>query len=171
VDCPGTALEATPTLGRFLYYKILTAVPVFAALVAIARHADAWYWPFVYVVVCLVHAGIMYTIKCPYCAYYKLEGKKHRCFIWWGVPKLYEPRTGQEPKFVGIYAKIGMLVLAFFPVYWLWSDWVLLVVYFLSLVGLVVSIGMHQCPRCLHFDCAHNQVPEDVKELYRKSVA
>ena len=171
MDCPGTALEATPTLGRFLYYKILTAVPVFAALVAIARHAEAFYWPFVYIGVCLLHAGIMFTIKCPHCAYYKLPGKKHRCFIWWGVPKIYKPRSGLEPRFVGIYAPIGMLVLTFFPVYWLWSDWVLLVVYFLSVVGLFLSIGMHQCPRCLHFDCSHNQVPEEIRDQYMKSVA
>jgi hypothetical protein len=171
VDCPGTALETTPTPSRFLYFKIITAVPVFAALVAIARHADGWTWPLVYVALCLAHAGIMYAIKCPYCAYYKLESPRHRCFIWWGAPKLFRPRTGREPRYVGIYAPIGMLVLALFPVYWLLSDWVLLVLYVLGLVGLVASIGMHQCPRCLHFDCPHNQVPEEVRDRHLRPVA
>jgi hypothetical protein len=171
VDCPGTALDATPTLGRFIYYKILTAVPVFAALVAIARHAEALYWPFVYVGLCLVHAGIIYTIKCRHCAYYKLEGKKLHCFIWWGMPKITAPRPGPEKPFVGIYARIGILVLTFFPVYWLAFQWELLVVYLLSIVGLLASILMDRCPRCLHFDCANNQVPEEVRDQYRKSVA
>ena len=149
-----------------MYYKILTAVPVFTAIVAIARHGEAVYWPFVYVGVCLLHAAIMYAIKCPHCAYYKRNTPSHRCFIWWGAPKVWKPRPGPESRIVGIYAPIGILVVTFFPTYWLWAQWELLVVYFLSVAGLMGSIVMHECPRCAHFDCPHNAVPEEVRKAH-----
>jgi len=171
MSCPSTALVTKPTLGRFVYYKILTFVPVFVALVAIARYSGAVYWPFAYVAVCLLHAAIMYTIKCPHCAYYKMESSRHRCFIWWGAPKIYKPRPGPESRFVGIYAPIGILVVTLFPAYWLWFQWELLVVYLFSVAGLLASIAMNECPRCANFDCPHNEVPEEVRKAHPESAA
>ncbi|MHC4549601.1 MAG: hypothetical protein ACYTEZ_12580 [Planctomycetota bacterium] len=166
MTCPDAALATKPTFGRFVYYKALTLIPVFTALVAIARYSRTWSWPLVYVGLCLLHAGIMYTIKCPHCAYYKMGGAKHRCFIWWGVPKVYAPRPGPEPRLVGIYAPIGMLVLTLFPVYWLRFQWELLLLYLWSVGVLAASITLNECTRCLHFDCAHNRVPEEVRRGY-----
>jgi hypothetical protein len=171
MDCAESAINTKPTRGRFLFYKILTAVPVFTAILAIARYAEAAWMPFVYVGVCLIHAAIMYTIKCPHCAYYKLDHPTLRCFIWWGAPKIWKPRAGQEGRIVSIYGPIGILVVAFFPVYWLTFQWELLVVYFLSVAGLVGSIAMNECPRCAHFDCSLNSVPEEIRAAHRGDAA
>jgi hypothetical protein len=149
-----------------VYYKLLTLIPVSAALIGFTRYADSILWPLLYIGLCLTHAGIMYAIKCPHCAYYKMSGKTHRCFIWWGVPKLFEPREGPESKIVGVYAPIGMLVLALFPVYWLWNEWALLLLYLLGVVVLAMSIGSNECPRCLNFQCSHNTVPEELRKEY-----
>lgn len=165
--CPGSALTTKPDLGRFVFYKLLVLVPVTAAVVAIGRYSSALYWPFVYVGLCLLHAGIMFSIKCPHCAYYKMSGEKLRCFMWWGVPKIYRPRAGPERPYVSVYAPIGMLVLTLFPVYWLAFQWELLVIYLVSIAVIVLSIGQTECPRCLNFDCPHNSVPEEVRREYR----
>jgi hypothetical protein len=45
---PANCILVKPSFGRFVYYKLLTAVPVAAALIAIIRYSDAPYWPFVY---------------------------------------------------------------------------------------------------------------------------
>jgi hypothetical protein len=108
MSCPKTAVLDEPEFGRFVFYKLLTAIPVAAALIAMFRYSEALYWPFIYVGLCLLHAGIMYTIKCPHCAYYKKGGKTHHCFMIWGAPKIWKPRSGPESRIVGIYAPIGM---------------------------------------------------------------
>lgn len=169
--CPDTALATKPNFSRFVFYKLLTAIPVSAALIAMIRYSGAFYWPVAYVALCLLHAGVMNAIKCPHCPYYKMEGKRYRCFIWWGAPKLYKPRPGPEKRYVAIYAPIGMLILTLFPIYWLWIQWELLLFYLLGVVVLVQSIGMSECTRCLNFDCGHNTVPEDVRREYRESAA
>ena len=164
--CPTAALSTEPTLIRFIYYKALTLVPVSAALIAMGRHAESLLWPFLYVGACLTHAGVMYTIKCPHCPYYKKESKTLECFIWWGAPKLYQPRAGPEKGFVGLYATFGMLVLTLFPVYWLWQDKAFLLVYVLGIFGLVLSIAINECSRCLNFDCGHCGVSEEIRKEY-----
>jgi len=170
MDCPQTALAAKPELSRYIYYKLLVLIPVSAALIAIVRHADSWFWPFVYIGLCLGHAGIMFTIKCPHCPYYQMGDKTLKCFMWWGMPKLYKARHGPESKFVGVYAPIGMLVLTVFPIYWLRFEWELLLLFLLSIVVVVMSIGQTECPRCLNFECPHNRVDESVRTAYAESL-
>ncbi|MHC4957699.1 MAG: hypothetical protein ACYTGN_04930 [Planctomycetota bacterium] len=167
MQCVNHSLNTEPTLGRFVYYKALTAIPLFAALVALFRHAGSLAWPLAYVGLCLLHAVVMLRFKCTHCAYYRLGGALHHCFIWWGMPKIFKVRPGPEKPGVGVYAPIGMLVLTFFPVYWLAAEWELLVLYLLSIGVLLTTIGQNECPRCLNFDCPHNQVPEDVRSAYQ----
>lgn len=166
--CPETGLLTKPEFSRFVYYKLLTLIPVSAGVIAIARYSEAFYWPFVYVGLCLFHAGIMFTIKCPHCPYYKMDGKLHHCFMIWGMPKVYEPRSGPESRSVGFYAPIGMAVLTLFPVYWLRFQWELLLLYLLSIGVLLTSIGLNECPRCINFECAHNKVPEEIRRVYQE---
>jgi hypothetical protein len=168
--CPSAALSTNPTLDRFIFYKVLTLIPVSAALIAMVTHAGSWVWPALYVGLCLTHAGIMYRIKCPHCPYYKMEDSTLKCFIWWGVPKRYPPREGPEEAFVGKYAEIGMLVLTFFPIYWLWQAKSMLLIYGLGIVALVLSIGLNECCRCLNFDCGHCGVPEEIQKEYLETL-
>ncbi len=106
----------------------------------------------------------------PDCPYYKADGKIHRCFMTWGIPKIYKAMPDPERRIVGIFAPIGMLVLTLFPVYWLWFEWELLLLYSLSIVVLLTSIGLNECPRCLNFERGHNKVPEEVWNTYLQKV-
>jgi hypothetical protein len=133
------------------------------------RVSESLLWPLVYVGACLTHASIMYSIKCPHCAYYKLGEGTFSCFIWWGVPKLWKSREGPERGWVKNYAMLGVFVLTFFPVYWLWQSKVLLLVYFLGIAGLLMSIVLNECSRCLHFKCGNCGVPEEIRKEYLES--
>lgn len=83
--CPTVGLSTGPTLPRFLYYKTLTLVPVTAAITAMVSHGQSMVWPFVYVGLCLTHAGIMNAAKCPHCPYYKMGDRTFACFIRWSA--------------------------------------------------------------------------------------
>lgn len=168
--CPAAALWSKPSLSRFVYYKLLTLIPVSAALIGITRHASSILWTAGYVALCLAHAAVMNAIKCPHCPYYRMGDKTFSCFIWWKAPRLYQPRPGPESRFVAVYAPIGMAVLTIYPVFWLWQEWELLLLYLLSIVVLVLSIGYNECSRCLNFDCGHNTVSEGIRKEYREVV-
>lgn len=164
------ALNTQPDLSRYVFYKMLTFIPVSIAFVAIIRYSSGFLWPLVYALLLIGHAAVMYSIKCPHCAYYKRNGRTLKCFMWWGVPKLYKPRQGPEKKYVGVYAPIGMLILTLYPIYWLRYEWELLMVFILSIAVVILSIGQTECSRCLNFECSHNTVPEDLQKEYRRLI-
>ena len=166
MSCAPEALWSKPTLSRFVYYKLMTLIPVSAALIGIYKHEDWILWSCIYIGLCLLHAAIMNAVKCPHCTYYKMGEKTYSCFIWWKTPRLYAPRNGPESGFVAIYVPFGMLVLTAFPIYWLWHQWGLLFLYILSIIVLVLSFAHNECPRCLNFDCGNNTVSEKVKKEF-----
>jgi hypothetical protein len=171
VACPSIGISTKPILIRFIYYKLLTLVPVSAAITAMLRQGDSFIWPILYVAVCLTHAGIMNAAKCPHCPYYKMGAGTFSCFIWWGTPKLWAEREGPERAWVGKYASFGMAVLVLFPVYWLIREWPLLLIYLFGIGGLVLSIGLNECSRCLNFNCAHCTVPKDLRREYLEALS
>lgn len=171
MTCLTEVLWSRPTLSRFVCYKLLTLIPVSAALIAITRYAESLVWAGVYVTLCLVHATVMNAIKCPHCAYYKMGDKTFRCHIWWNTPRLYKPRSSPESRLVGWYTPIGMAVLTGFPMFWLWHEWELLFIYLLSIAVFVLSIGNNECPRCLNFQCSHNTVRDRLRKEYLQTIS
>jgi hypothetical protein len=150
--------------GRFIFYKLMTAIPVFAATLAILRYAESWAWLAAYAGLCLTHATIIYLAKCPHCHYYRTgEGKLHRCFFIWGTPRLRAPNSGPAPAFLRAYVPVAMLTLIGFPIYWLGFQWELLVVFLLSITTLLYSILLQECSRCPSFGCPNNRVPSQLR--------
>lgn len=166
--CAKTGLLIKPSYGRFVYYKLLTLVPFGTALLAISQYADNILWLFAYVAVCLGHVFVVYTNKCPHCAYYHLGGREHRCSWLWHIPKLVKPRPGPQGRFMNIYTPIGILILILFPIYWLRFEWELLVIFLLSVAGLLSTVLIHECRSCISFHCGNNQVPETLRQKYRE---
>jgi hypothetical protein len=164
--CPTVGLSTKPTLARFFYYKTLTLIPVSTAFVAMIRRGESILRPIVYVGLCLTHASIMNAAKCPHCPYYQMGDRTFACFIWCNTPKLWAHRAGPEASWVKRYALFGIAVLTLFPVYWLAQEWPLLLIYFLGIAGLVMSIFLNECARCLHFECGNCRAPEDVRREY-----
>lgn len=169
--CPKTGLLTKPAYSRFLYYKLVTSVPFLTAMIAITRYSETVYWPLAYIGICLLHVGIVYSNKCPRCAYYKISERTHKCFMIWGFPKIFEARPGPDKPFLGKYVPIAILTITFFPVYWLRFQWELLLLYFLSWGVLVSSISLHQCSRCISFDCKNNRVSDEVRKAYLETLA
>ena len=162
---PDSSLLASHGRGRFIFYKTMTAIPVFAAVLAMVRYADAWYWIALYAGLCLTHATVIYLSKCPHCHYYRTGDKKiHRCFFIWGTPKLRQPNAGPAPKFLNVYAPLAILVLTAFPIPWLRFQWELLVVYLLSITTLLFSILLQECSRCPSYGCPNNRVPTEFRK-------
>ena len=163
--CEKECLDVEPSFGRFLYSKLITAVPVATALVAVFRYSDSLAWPLIYVALCLIQVNVMYYFKCPHCPYYEKGGFFHKCFMMWGFPKIYKKRTGPTPSFLSKYVPVAILVITLYPVYWLLQEWELLLIYALSW-GVLVGVLADHCARCIYFECKFNSVPDELRKIY-----
>ncbi len=118
-----TGLLTKPTFTDFLHGKLIASVPFAAALIAIAKYSEPVLWPLVYIGIFLLHATHVYLRKCPHCAYYKAGDTIHRCHYIWELPKIMKERSGASSGYLRIYTPIAVLVITFFPVYWLFFQW------------------------------------------------
>ena len=165
-ECPKTGLFNRIPFALFIYYKLATFVPAFIGIYTIYSYAKSLLWVFAYIFIFLVHMTIIYKMKCTHCTYYLIPGDKLYCMWLWGVPKLFKEDTRPESQFNKVYVPVGMAIVAFFPVYWLFNNWALLVLYFVSLAVLVLSLFLFTCSKCTYFNCSHNQVSPELKENY-----
>jgi hypothetical protein len=168
--CSITCLLKKPTFIDFLLGKLIAVVPFATAIIAIAKHAETPLWILGYVGIFLLHATHVYLKRCPHCTYYKIGGRTHQCHYIWGLPKIVKERSGLPSNYLRIYTPIAILVITLFPVYWLLFQWELLLVYTLSWGVLAASL-IHECSRCLYFECSMNRVPEDVRRTYLETIA
>jgi len=165
MQCSVTCLLKKPTFIDFLHGKLIAVVPFATAIIGITLNSETVLWVLIYVGIFLSHATHMYLRKCPHCAYYKISGSILKCHYIYGVPKLVKERSGAPGKYLRVYTPITVFIISVFPIYWLFSQWELLLVYILSLGVLLGSI-IQECKRCIYFECLYNQVPEDVRKAH-----
>jgi len=163
--CEVSCLLKKPTLIDFLLGKLIAVVPFVTAIIAIAKYSETFLWILIYIGIFLLHAIHIYLKRCPHCAYYKIGGSIHRCHYIYGVPKIAKEKSGSPSRYLRIYSPIAIFVITLFPVYWLLLQWELLIIYALSWGVLAASL-IHECGRCIYFECSMNRVPEDVRKAY-----
>ena len=145
----------------FLYFKLLTSVPLFTVLVGF-WHSQPW-MILAYVAWIALHMTLVYRLLCTHCPHYGVNKGKTECHYLWAVPAIFKARPGPQNFFekLGVKALLGVSIL--FPVYWLARNWELLVIYLLSVAVLLITMMRYECTRCIHFDCSHNRAVRPVE--------
>jgi hypothetical protein len=161
MNTPHSPLRENYAFSDFLYYTALTAVPFFTAFYAIFKHSTAWLG--LYILLCLLSTTIIYRYYCTHCPHYTREGKTTKCMFFWWMPKFFQPRPGPLRFLDKSIAIIVPAVMIMFPLYWLFQQPGLLVIFILSLIVFFVTIRRNECIRCIYFDCPVNKVAEDLK--------
>ena len=151
----------------FLSYTCLLAVPVLTSILAILRHSILGTIAFIVV------AGAMTTLilkfYCTRCPHYTREDGRLKCIFFWGLPKFFRPRPGPLNIIDKLVTFGAPAVLLMFPLYWLFKEPGLLLLYLVSLCGFVTSIYRNECNRCIYDECPVNRVPEEVKKRSQES--
>jgi hypothetical protein len=154
-------LKSRHTHGDFLFYKLVSVVPLAAAVFAIAQ--ESWTWLALYLGWLLVHMVVVYRVLCTHCPHYGAEDGVTSCHFIAKVPMLFKRREGPlKPVSMGVL----MLMLSFSslaPVPWLLRHPDLMVLYFLSLGVLFATMMKYECTRCRNFNCPKNQVPKELR--------
>ncbi|MFZ5642479.1 MAG: hypothetical protein ACOY46_02665 [Bacillota bacterium] len=166
MKCEKTCLTMKFEFSDYLYFKLLTLVPFFTAIIGIWQNASSPLWILAYLGVITWHTNITYMLFCPHCPYYQQSKKTTKCIMIWGIPKIYKHKPGPASKAVSTLIITDILLTSVFPLYWLWQTWYLLVIYVLSVSILLVSLIKNECSRCIWFDCTKNTVPEDIRKAY-----
>lgn len=149
----------------YLYYTSLLAVPFFTAFYAIFNRSVTWF--FLYIVMCLLAMTLLYRYYCSHCPHYTREGRTTRCMFFWGVPKFFRRRPGPLGFLDKSIAFAAPAVVIIFPIYWLFQQPALLVIYILSLLVFFATLRRNECRRCTFFDCPVNKVPDDLKSQFQ----
>ena len=142
----------------FLFYTCLLAVPIFTAILAIFRHSVGW--GILYILLAGVLTGCILKFYCAHCPHYTRDEKRLNCMFFWGFPKLFNPRPGPLGPMDTLIAFGAPAVLLIFPLYWLFQEPGLLILYLLSLAGFGASVYRNECHRCIYDECPINKVPQ-----------
>ena len=164
--CSKHGLLENPSLFDFLHEKLITLVPFSIAIIAISKYGESYLWLIIYFAIIASHMTHILLQRCPYCAYYHKETKL-LAYLWWRwIPKLRKSKEGRPPKYIAKYTPIAVLIISFYPIYWLTYQWELLILYVLSWGVLALSIFTAGCSRCIDFECKNNLVPKEVRDIY-----
>jgi len=152
----------------FLHYTCLLAVPVLTAILAILKHSV--FWAVLFVGVAAAMTVLILKFYCTRCPHYTREDGHLRCMFFWGLPKPFSPRPGALNLVDKAVAFAAPAVLLILPLYWLFKEPGLLVLYLLSLAGFGATIYRNECDRCIYYECPVNRIPEGIKNQPRESI-
>jgi hypothetical protein len=150
----------------FLYFKLLTAVPLFTVIIGFWRSSPLMIIP--YLLWIGIHMTLVYRLLCTHCPHYGAYNGKTQCHYLWAIPAFFDGRPGPQNLLEKVGVNVLLLVSILFPVNWLLENWELLIIYFLSLAVLLITMMRYECTRCIHFDCSHNNVSEEDVSNFKK---
>jgi hypothetical protein len=156
MPCTDNRLKTEHTHFDFLYYKLVTLPPFLAAIFSIARHS--WVWTVAYLVWVLFHVFTIYRLLCTHCPHYGARNGKTCCHFIWSTPPIFRKRPGPLKTGAVIAIVFMLMISSLFPMYWLFQEPDLLVLYLLTLGVLFATMMKYECTRCRHLDCPKNQV-------------
>ncbi|MFH1156718.1 MAG: hypothetical protein V1793_23185 [Pseudomonadota bacterium] len=145
----------------FLYYVCLLLVPVITAFTAIIGLSTRG--AVLYAVLGLGLIPVLLRFFCSRCPHYCRDEKTLKCIFFWGFPKFFTARPGRLTATERMISFGATAVFLLVPVYWLFKEPGLLIVYLLSLAGFGATIHRNECSRCIYVECPANSVPESVK--------
>jgi hypothetical protein len=148
-------IKSRHTFIDFLYFKLLTAVPLVTVLAGFLKTQPIIIFP--YLVWIALHMSLVYRLLCTHCPHYGAYGGKTRCLYLWNVPPVYKTRPGKQTVYEKICVNSLLGVSILFPVPWLMQQFELLVIYMLSIAVLLITMMRYECIRCAHLSCSHNK--------------
>lgn len=145
----------------FLFYICLLSIPFITSVLSISK--DSVWWTIAFIGLAAGSTALILRFYCTHCPHYTRDGKNLKCIFFWGFPKFFKKRPGKLDVVDKVVTFCVTIVLLIFPLYWLWMEPGLLIVYILSLVGFGAAIYRNECERCIFLDCPANRVSKDIR--------
>jgi hypothetical protein len=109
-------------------------------------------------------------VMCSHCPHYAEPGKSLQCWANYGSPRLWKYRPGPMSFTEKVVFEGGLVVVLGYPLVFLLASlqWLLLVIYLLSITSFFVTLRHSYCSQCMNFACPLNTVGEEVRAEFFK---
>ena len=154
-------LKTHHTFLDFLYWNLVTAVPFITACIAIAKNSIVWLIG--YIIFFILLLAVIIRFYCAHCPHYRQGSKTLKCMFFWGIPKYFKARPEPLTLLDKTLTLVSATLIVSLPVYWLWLQPGLLVIYILSCGVMAATLRRYECPRCVYLKCPANCVPKDFR--------
>ena len=151
----------------FIYWNLFAAIPLITAFIAILKSSIIWAAGYILIFLALFLI-VEYRFFCSHCPHYCQDRNTTKCLFIWGVPKYFKARPFSLTIFDKFMIILGFLIILLFPIYWLFTKPLLLIIYLLSWTVFGSTLKKYECNRCIYFHCPANSVPKDLRDQYRK---
>jgi len=84
----------------------------------------------------------------------------------WNIPKLFKARPVPWKFINKIAIPVFIIIICLFPVYWIWQDKILFIIYIIPGINFVLILKKYECPRCIYFHCPMNSVTENKRKKF-----
>ncbi|MEJ2078539.1 MAG: hypothetical protein P8020_10410 [Acidobacteriota bacterium] len=111
-------------------------------------------------------------VMCSHCPHYAEPGKNLQCWANYGSPRLWKYRPGPMTAMERAVFESGLFFVMAYPLVFLLaeSQWLLLVLYVLTLGSFFVTLQRSFCSQCMNFACSFNSVDEKTRaEFFRRN--
>jgi uncharacterized membrane protein len=110
-------------------------------------------------------------VLCTHCPHYDEPSAILRCWVNYGVPKLWRYRPLPMNIFEKAILISGFIIIWGYPIIFisLTRKWILLSVYIFSVVLFFILLNLFQCRKCINLSCPLNSVSIKVKEEFLRN--
>ena len=160
-------LKTRYEFSDYIYWNLFAAIPFITAFIAILT--SKLIWAMVYILVFLAQFLIVeYRFFCSHCPRYSQDEYTTKCLFLWGIPKYFKARPYPLTIFDKSMITIGFLIIILFPIYWLFTQPLLLVIYLLAWAVFGLTLKRYECNQCIYFHYPANSVAKDLRDQYSK---
>jgi hypothetical protein len=163
VDCPAGRVVHCHFRARELAHFLLNVLPAFviggAGIVRLS-----WWWLPPWAAIAVGYFGLLeIRVMCSHCPHYAEPGRSLQCWANYGSPKLWAYRPGPMSGMETFWFYAGLSGVVGYPLAFLLvgGQWLLLVLYALTIAAAGTTLKMAFCSQCMNFACPLNEVKED----------
>ncbi len=147
-----------------LYWCMMVLIPIIISCVLIAR--DSIYWFVVYLIVFIILQILINKSLCTHCPHYCKKTKKLQCMFQWNTPKIFKAKPVPLKLIDKMVILISIIIICLFPIYWIWQDKLLFIIYIISGINFIFTLKKYECHRCIYFYCPGNSVTENKRKKF-----
>jgi hypothetical protein len=166
-DCPVQAQVQCHFGSKELVRFLAIAFPPFIIGGIGIAHVNAWYLVPWLILAFSYFGMIEIRVMCSHCPHYAEPGTTTlKCWANYGIPKLWKYRPGPMSQIENIIFFSGLVPLAGYPLAFLLisAQWLLLILFVVSAIGMGTLMGTLMCNHCMNFACPLNRVDQAVRE-------
>jgi len=158
--------------AKDLFHFLTIASPSFLLGGAGIYHISGWLLIPWLLIIIAYFGFIEIRVMCSHCPHYAEPTDYLKCWANYGSPKLWKYRPGPMSLMEKGVFFAGFIIVWGYPLLLILygSQWFLLIVYLLTVIGFFMTLKIFLCTQCMNFACPLNSVDDEIRTgFFRKN--